>query len=176
MKTGWMKTLLVLLVLSGRMAVAAPPEGIFQGWDGEWTHVSQQLIALADATPEDKFSWRPAQGVRSTSEVYMHIAWANLYLLSFTGPKMPANLPQHAEKTITSKADVIRWLKQSLEAVKQAHVKETHKGLQRKVRVFDGINTNAEGVYLRIIIHDNEHMGQLVAYARMTGVVPPWSQ
>jgi hypothetical protein len=56
---------------------AQAPEGIWQGYDGEWQHVSQQLIALAEATPAEKYSWRPAPGVRSTSEVYMHIAIAN---------------------------------------------------------------------------------------------------
>jgi len=65
------------------------PAGVWEGYDGEWQHVSEQLIALAEATPEDKFAWRPAQGVRSTSEVYMHIVVANFYLLSITGPKMP---------------------------------------------------------------------------------------
>ena len=49
------------------------PEGLFQGYDGEWNHVSKQLIDLAEATPAEKFSWRPAPGVRSTSEVYMHM-------------------------------------------------------------------------------------------------------
>lgn len=43
-------------------------EGLWQGYDGEWKHVSKQLIELAEATQEDKFSWRPAKGVRSTSE------------------------------------------------------------------------------------------------------------
>ena len=88
------------------------PEGIWQGYDGEWLHVSQQLIALAEATPEEKFSWRPAPGVRSTSEVYMHIA--------------------DREATV-------------------------------------------DGMYLRIIVHANEHMGQLIAYARTSGIAPPWS-
>src|SRR5271169_2049427 len=58
------------------------PEGIWQGYDGEWQHVTQQLVALAEATPEEKFSWRPVPGVRSTSEVYMHIVEANFGLLS----------------------------------------------------------------------------------------------
>ena len=151
------------------------PEGIWEGYDGEWKHVSQQLIALAQATPQDKFSWRPAAGVRSTSEVYMHIAVANFYLLSVTGPKMPADLMEDAEKTVTAKADVINWLKRSLEAVKEAHLKETSKDLQRKVHIADR-DATVDGMFLSIIIHDNEHMGQLVAYARMTGVVPPWSQ
>ena len=43
------------------------PAGIWEGYDGEWLHVSEQLIALAEATPAEKFAWRPAQGVRSTS-------------------------------------------------------------------------------------------------------------
>src|SRR6476661_10560789 len=98
-----------------------PPEGIWQGYDGEWRHVSRQLIALAEATPADKFAWRPAAGVRSTSEVYMHIVLANFYLLSVTGPKMPTDLKENIEKTVTSKGEVIQWLKLSLEAVRAAH-------------------------------------------------------
>jgi uncharacterized damage-inducible protein DinB len=150
------------------------PEGIWEGYDGEWTHVSKQLIDLAEATPPEKFSWRPAAGVRSTSEVYMHVVMANFWLLSVTGPKMPADLKEGMDKSVTSKAEVINWLKRSLDAVKQAHLAETPQDLQRKVHVVDR-DATVDGMYLRIIVHANEHMGQLVAYARMTGVVPPWS-
>jgi uncharacterized damage-inducible protein DinB len=170
------KAILLLLLMAARPAFAqTAPEGIWQGYDGEWKHVSKQLIDLAEATPEDKFSWRPASGVRSTSEVYMHIALANFYLLSVTGPKMPADLKQDMEKSVTSKADVIRWLKRSLDAVKEAHASVTPKDLERKVHIADR-DATVDGMYLRIIVHANEHMGQLVAYARMTGVVPPWSK
>jgi uncharacterized damage-inducible protein DinB len=166
---------LFLLLFSQTHAFAQDPaDGLWQGYDGEWRHVSQQLIALAEATPEEKFSWRPAPGVRSTSEVYMHIVIANFWLLSVTGPKMPPELKEDAEKTVTSKADVVMWLKRSLEAVKQAHLAEAPPDMQRKVKVL-GHDATVDGMYLRIIVHANEHMGQLVAYARMTGVVPPWS-
>src|SRR5215469_15877007 len=111
------------------------PAGLFQGYDGEWNHVSKQLIDLAEATPAEKFSWRPAPGVRSTSEVYMHIAITNFGLLALTGPKVLEDLKRELEKTITSKADVINWLKRSLDAVKQAHLSETPKDLQRKLKV-----------------------------------------
>jgi uncharacterized damage-inducible protein DinB len=150
-------------------------EGLWQGYDGEWSHVSRQLIALAEATPQEKFAWRPAPGVRSTSEVYMHIALANFYLLSITGIKMPADMKPGLETSVTSKAQVIDWLKRSLDAVKTAHAKETPADLQRKVTVF-GRDATVDGMYLRIIVHDNEHMGQLIAYARMNGIVPPWSK
>jgi len=166
---------LFLLFLCAPAMPAQAPEGIWQGYDGEWKHVSQQLIALAEATPAEKYAWRPAPGVRSTSEVYMHLALANFYLLSVTGPRMPADLNEKMEKTVTSKAEVIDWLKRSLDAVKTARAATTPKDLERRVKIADRTAT-VDGMYLRIIVHANEHMGQLIAYARMTGVVPPWSK
>jgi uncharacterized damage-inducible protein DinB len=179
----WAAVMAVVVTLGAARMVAQetyplhpdPMDGIWQGYDGEWRHVSNQLVALAEATPADKFAWRPAPGVRSTSEVYMHIAIANFYLLSVTGPPMPADLKDDAEKTVTSKPEVIAWLKRSLEAVKKAHLAETPAHLAERVNV-EGRGSTVDAMYLRIIIHANEHMGQLVAYARMTGVVPPWSK
>lgn len=167
--------LLLFLLAVPRSFAQDPLDGLWQGYDGEWRHVSQQLIALAEATPPEKFSWRPAPGVRSTSEVYMHIALANFGLLSTTGVALPPDFKQASEKTVTSKAEVIGWLKRSLEAVKQAHLAETPADLARKIRI-ENRDSTVDAMFLRIVIHDNEHMGQLVAYARMTGVVPPWSK
>jgi uncharacterized damage-inducible protein DinB len=174
-KTLLVKILMCLFLSTPMLIAQTAPEGIWEGYDGEWKHVSQQLIALAEATPAEKFAWRPAAGIRSTSEVYMHIVFANFYLLSVTGPKMPADLKQGMEKTVTSKAEVISWLKRSLDAVKEAHLAEKPADLARKVHIADR-DATADGMYLRILVHANEHMGQLVAYARMTGVVPPWTK
>jgi uncharacterized damage-inducible protein DinB len=173
-----MKTLLLATVLSVRAVHGQvdPLEGVWQGYDGEWLHVSKQLVALAEAIPPEKFAWRPAPGVRSTSEVIMHIAMTNFYLLSITGPKMPADLKSAGmERTVTGKAEVIDWLKRSLDAVKTAHAGIKSADLQRKVKI-NGRDATVDGMYLRIIVHANEHMGQLVAYARVNGIVPPWSQ
>jgi uncharacterized damage-inducible protein DinB len=170
------KLLLVVVCLFAQAMLAQSTlEGVGQGYEGEWKHVSGQLMALAEATPAEKFAWRPAPGVRSTSEVYMHIAIANFYFLSLLGQKMPAEIKQDTEKAVTSKAEVIAWLKRSLDAAKAAHAAEKPKDLERKV-TFLKKDTTAEAVYLRMIVHNNEHMGQLVAYARMAGVVPPWSK
>jgi uncharacterized damage-inducible protein DinB len=79
------------------------------------------------------------------------------------------------EKSVTAKAEVISWLKRSLEAVKNAHAGVTSSDLQRKVKIGDRSAT-VDGMYLRIIVHANEHMGQLIAYARVNGIVPPWSE
>jgi uncharacterized damage-inducible protein DinB len=172
-----MRKALCLLVLLAAQPVFAQnyPDGIWQGYDGEWRHVSAQLLALAEAIPPEKFTWRPATGVRSTSEVFMHIVDANFYLLSVTGPKMPSDLKEENVTTITSKPEVIAWLKRSQDAVKQAHLAETPKDLQRKLHIEDR-DATVDGIYLRILVHANEHMGQLVACARINGIVPPWSK
>jgi len=170
--------LLAVLILGATNAFAQTKdqlEGLWEGYDGEWLHVSHQLISLAEAIPADRYSWRPAPGVRSVSEVFMHIAIANFWLLSVTSPKMPAELTDGMEKSVTAKADVIAWLERSLEAVKTARAQLKPGDIQRKVKVENKV-VMVDGMYLRIIIHDNEHMGQLVAYARMNGIAPPWSQ
>ncbi len=170
-----MKKLLIASLLCAT-SLPAQYEGLWQGFDGEWGHVSRQLIALADAIPADKYTWRPAPGVRSVSEVYMHIALANFYLLSVTGPKMPADIKSaDMEKTVTNKTEVIDWLKRSLDAVKTAHAAVKPDDLKRAVKV-NGVDATVDGMYLRIIVHANEHMGQLVAYARFNGITPPWSK
>ena len=154
-------------------------EGLWEGYDGEWGRVSRQLTALAEVMPQDTYLWRPASGLRSISEVFMHNALANFYLLSFTGPQMPQDLmspeSKDLEKTVTKKADVIRWLERSLDAVKAARANLKSGDLERKVKI-GGKEVTVEGVYLRIIVHANEHMGQLVAYARMNGIAPSWSE
>jgi uncharacterized damage-inducible protein DinB len=170
------KLLLFLVCLISPAIAQTTPEGIGQGYDGELRHVTNQLLALAEATPTDKFAWRPSPGVRSTSEVYMHIVTANFYYLSVVGKQtMPTEMKPGFEKSVTAKADVISWLKRSLDAARDARTRETPKELERKVE-FLKRSTTADAVYLRLIIHCNEHMGQLIAYARMTGVTPPWSK
>jgi uncharacterized damage-inducible protein DinB len=154
-------------------AQTIPPE-LGQGWLPEFTLTSRQLLQLAEATPPEKFAWRPGPGVRSISEVYMHIAAGNLWLLEQAGVKSPelAKLPKDPEKAVTAKADVIQWLRTSQDAVKSAYqTAERQKHVQ-----FFGKDAVADGVFLRLLVHNNEHMGQSIAYARMNGIVPPWSQ
>ncbi len=155
-------------------AAAQPPAGPGQGWDGEFEHAARQLTQLADAFPADKMSWRPGPGVRSTSEVLMHIAIGNHLLLGQAGLTSSADLPKlgkEPEKSLTAKADVIKFLRGSFDAVRTA-VKTADRAKPAK---FFGTETTVDGVLLRLLVHNHEHMGQLVAYARANGVVPPWS-
>lgn len=187
-------TLLALAVVSLALAPARAPlvqgspaqqktaqqldmDGLWEGYDGEWHHLSYELLALAEAIPEKDYAWRPGPGVRSTSETIMHIVITNYWLLSFTGHPIPPGPPLKgtAEKTVTSRADVIAWLQRSLEAVRQARLNETPGDLAKHVNI-EGRSVTVDDIYLRIIVHANEHLGQLIAYARINNVVPPWSR
>jgi hypothetical protein len=75
---------------------------------------------------------------------------------------MPADMKEGMEKFVTSKAEVIDWLRRSLEGVKTAYTTAKPKDLERKVKIYSR-DATVDGMYLRIIVHANEHMGQLVA-------------
>jgi uncharacterized damage-inducible protein DinB len=164
---------LVISSVTARAQTPTPELG--QGWIPEFTATSRQLLQLAEVTPEAKYAWRPAAGVRSISEVYMHIALANFWLLEQAGGKSPvdlATLGKNPEKSITGKAQVMDVLRKSFDAVKaQYQSVDRAKPVQ-----FLGQATTSDKVFLRLLVHNNEHMGQSVAYARMNGIVPPWSR
>ena len=151
------------------------PIGPFRGWMGEFSHAARQLTALAEAMPADKFAWRPAPDVRSTAEVYMHVAVGNYLLLKQAGAESPVDLDkmgEDPEKSITEKAAVIAFLKDSFDAVRKGHASAD---MQKKVKPFGLPETAVENVFLRILVHNHEHMGQAIAYARVNGIAPPWS-
>ena len=167
--------LVIFVALLLVAAIAQPPAGLGEGYLGEFELAARQTLQLAEATPAEKFGWRPAPGVRSISEVYMHVAIGNYWLLGQTGAKLSGDPPKIAadtESKVTAKVDVIQWLKGSQDAIRSAYPKAD---LKRKVKFF-GKDAPAENVFLRILTHNHEHMGQSIAYARMNGIAPPWSK
>jgi uncharacterized damage-inducible protein DinB len=138
------------------------------------SEVETKTVDLAGAIPAEKYSWRPEEGVRSISEVYMHIAGSNFLVPRFIGIDPPGGLPPDMEKTVTDKAKVLEVLKQSFEHVRQAVSKIQAADLEKKVKYF-GRDTTVRDVLFSMANHMHEHLGQSIAYARMNGVVPPWT-
>jgi hypothetical protein len=149
----------------------AKPTGFRAEFLSDVDELESKIVSLANVTPADKFSWRPSKEVRSISEVYMHIAGANYFLSTFVGLDAPQTNGD-MEKIVTKKADVVAELRKSF-----VHLRNAANGapdLETPVMVF-GKRTNYHGVLVTMLTHLHEHLGQLIAYARMNGVVPPWS-
>jgi uncharacterized damage-inducible protein DinB len=150
----------------------APPKS---GFRAEFLHdledVQKKIVGLAEAMPADKYNWRPGPGIRSVSEVFMHIAGGNYYLASFVGMKPPDT--SKLEK-ITDKGRVLDELRRSFDHLRSAALMATDADLEKSIKMF-GNDTTERAAFVTALNHLHEHLGQSVAYARMNGVVPPWS-
>ena len=151
---------------------AAAPKGVRGDMLAQLDDAASKLEQLAGAIPEDKLSWRPAQGVRSVGEVVMHVTGGNYFLPTFAGVKAPADAPQG--ENAASRAQIIAALKRSFDHVRAAIRSMSDADLDKPATMF-GQQTNYRNVYLTTVTHAHEHLGQLIAYARSNGVTPPWS-
>jgi len=134
--------------------------------------MQKKIISLAMAVPAEKYAWRPARGVRSVSEVYMHIAGANYTLVSFVGDR--PMIDTRSFERITEKAHVLEELRRSFDYLRDAIGNTSEADLDKPIRMF-GNDSTERAAFMMALNHLHEHLGQSVAYARMNGVVPPWS-
>jgi uncharacterized damage-inducible protein DinB len=144
---------------------------------GSLSFVSGKVMQLASAVPADKYAWSPQGGVRSFADVFAHIVSANYFFASKLGAKIPDGVKMETiEKDLKTKEDISSALKQSYEVIINA-IKNTKDGaLATKVEYpFPGEYTNLSSMLIALS-HSNEHLGQLIAYSRMNGITPPWSE
>jgi uncharacterized damage-inducible protein DinB len=135
-----------------------------------------EFIRLAEAIPAEKYTWRPAPGVRSIAEVLLHASGANYNMYKSVGAQPPPGLDvQGIEQSTTDKAKVIATLKDSYAHAKKAITDMPDTNLEKTLD-WSGGKITQRGVLLFIVPHIAEHLGQLIAYARINGVVPPWSE
>jgi hypothetical protein len=138
-----------------------------------------KFVGLAEAFPQDKYSWRPMEGVRSVSEVLMLAAMEGYSFIPSSFGAKNADLGSREEmgklRTLTDKAQVIEHLnkgfahaKKELEALDPATLTGKRKVMGRDLSVTD--------TALAIGGDLHEHLGQMIAYARMNHIVPPWSK
>jgi uncharacterized damage-inducible protein DinB len=167
-----------VLVLAGALGAASPAAaqnvrseilaGIHDARD--------KLIQLAEATPEDRFAFRPAKDVRSTAEVFMHVVSGNYGVPSFWGVRPPDDFDMDYEKSVTKKADVVKALRDSFAHLENGFAGISDAELEKQRELFGGqVKTSVRGGYLMMLAHAHEHLGQSIAYARMNGVTPPWT-
>jgi uncharacterized damage-inducible protein DinB len=137
------------------------------------TDAEKKLIELAEATPPGKFAWSPGKGVRSTSEVFMHVAAANHLIPTFVGqPATPGIDPMKLESDVKEKDAAVKMLRESFASAHAAIEKTTD--LDAKVKMF-GMDVTKRYALLLLVTHAHEHLGQAIAYARTNDVTPPWT-
>lgn len=149
--------------------------GFFSDVNNDFKESREKIISLAKAIPQDKYSWRPADSVRSVSEVLMHIAGSNYFLMSFAGIKTPEGSSEDQGKDVIQKDSILSALEVSFDDLSKGLKTLDEANLDKQVKMF-GKNTTIRNVVFTEMGHLHEHLGQLIAYARMNGIVPPWSK
>jgi uncharacterized damage-inducible protein DinB len=135
----------------------------------------KKLVRLAEAIPADKFTWRPGEGVRSFSEVFLHVADMNFQMpVAIGATPAPGYKKDGYEKSTTDKAAIIEQLSQSFQYV-HAYVDTMTNADFAKPETKFGPEANAGDIIYLIVTDDHEHLGQAVAYGRVNGIVPPWT-
>lgn len=167
--------LLSLGVVIGSHAKSSPDTLVFVGdYLGQLDFIEGRLLDLAGAMPQDRMAWEPADGVRNTAEVYLHVAEANYFLAGKMGADVPKTERGAIEKSTTDKEKVAETLKESFTVIKDAAGNLTEEDLNKIIETPFG-NMPLRNLMISLLNHMHEHLGQGIVYARISGVTPPWS-
>jgi uncharacterized damage-inducible protein DinB len=157
-------------------AAAGPASGLRAEFLEVITFYEQRYTRLAETVPAEKYSWRPGEGVRSVGEVYAHIVAANYGIARALGTAPPAGLDFKAIQALSGdKPKLIQALKDSFAHFRGAIVALNDADADKPQKMFNR-QTTLRGSFIMITGHFGEHLGQSIAYARVNGVVPPWTE
>ena len=183
-----MLTLLVALPLLAQGGAATPaaapaapaasdasPSGFRADFLKEWNTLEKKFVGLAEAIPQEKYTWRPTPETRSVSETLLHVAGGNyLYLDGMGVPPPPGMDRKNYEKSTTDRAAIVEQLKQSFALARETVLKTSDADLAKPAKLYGQPSTVRE-VLFTLVTHTPEHLGQMIVYARECGVVPPWT-
>jgi hypothetical protein len=137
-----------------------------------------KYVGLAEAYPQDKYDWRPMEGVRSVAEVLMLAAMEGYsFIPTSFGGKPPDISKEEMGKlrSLNTKAQVIDHLNKGFAHAK-AQLEAVDNATLTSKRTLFGQQRSAAAIALFVGGDLHEHLGQLIAYARMNKIVPPWSK
>ena len=158
------------------MASATPTTGLRAEFLEVIAYYELRYTRIAEAMPAEKYLWRPTEGVRSVGEVFTHIIAANYGVARALGTAPPAGFDFKAITGFAGdKPKVLQALKDSFAHFRNAIAALNDADADKPQKMFNR-QTTLRGSFLMITGHFGEHLGQSIAYARINGIVPPWTE
>jgi uncharacterized damage-inducible protein DinB len=157
-----------------------PNAGLRAEFLEEVAYYEQRYTRLAEAMPAEKYGWRPGEGVRSVGEVFAHITIANYGIANaLVAARTPGVTFSFDPKAIMALADdkpkLLQSLKESFAHFRKIVLMLDDADADKPQKMFNR-QTTVRGSFIMITGHFGEHLGQSIAYARMNGIVPPWTE
>lgn len=178
-----MQRLLALLALALAAPVFAASDAAYPaGPRGESVEMldtyEKKLVQLLDAIPAATMGWRPGEGVRSFTEVFAHVADANFGLPTRVGIAPPEGWSRDnpVEGRVTSRIELREVVPASFAHIRAGILGLSDESLDEEVPWFGDSKITRRAALFFMVKHIAEHEGQLVAYTRINGLVPPWSE
>ncbi len=157
------------------------PKSIAESVSGTLDFAEGNFLAVAEAMPEDKYSFIPTggkfDGVRNFGEQVKHVACAQFaFFNEFEGKKPPDDCEKGGHDPAKTKAELIKYLKDSFDYSNRVLGTLTaQNALDRVEGRYAGPNTKL-GISVISVWHITDHYGQVVEYLRLNGMVPPMTQ
>ena len=176
----------VLLCSTATVLFAQPSTNpIAKIYDGDLSTIESELVPLVEAMPESKFGFAPKdgefKGARTFAQQATHVASVNYACAAaMLGEKNPVDMgvAENGAASLKSKAEIVKYVKDSFAYAHQAMAKLSEKGLTELVTsAFDAKKQVPRASMASVPVwHSFDHYGQMVIYARMNGIVPPASR
>jgi uncharacterized damage-inducible protein DinB len=165
-------------LLGAALLLAAMPvhaqsasDAVTAGLLSRFETVSGNILTAAERVPEDRYSYRPTEEVRTMGELFLHVAQAHFgYCAAAGGEAVPASVRQPA----ASKAEIVERVRQSRDFCLQVYRRNWGDALAETLPLFGGTEDRAT-ILIQNVAHDNLHYGNIVTYMRSIGLVPPSS-
>ena len=162
------------LIVARQARPAAQTASLKGDFVKEWTNNKDTLVKIANAMPEDKYSFKPTPAQRDFGGHVMHIAQINMMVLNTMKGAAPAPAVNMNAK---SKADVIKAMSDSFDYGLALLNEQTDQTMAGSIQgpPWMGPSTRAR-IIAFLIGHTQDTYGQMVVYLRLNGLVPPASQ
>ena len=140
---------------------------------GNWQQMTKYITMAAEELPEADYAYRPVATVRSFGQLFAHVAGAQHMMCGAALGEPPA-AEDAVEKTATTKAAIVKALKESTEHCTRAYA-QPDAATAAQTELFGQKWTRMSVLSLNAV-HNGEHYGNIVTYMRMKGMVPPSSR
>ena len=169
------KTIALLFSVAALSVMAQTPENpMSTAIKNQYNTGKNNLTRAAEKMPEESYSFKPTDDVRSFGQMIGHVANAQyMFCSSALGEANPnkANI----EQTKTSKTDLVQALKDAFAYCDKAYDGMTDATAAQTVKFGRGEQARI-GVLSFNNMHNYEHYGNVVTYLRMKNIVPPSSE
>ncbi len=158
---------------SGAVAPAAVSNPMVASSKVFYMNAKQDILRSADKVPEEKFSFRPTDSVRTIGQLFAHVADGQY---EFCGAADGKRDMKNVEQTAKTKADIVAALKTAFSYCDTIYAGMTDTKAAEMIPAFGGIKISRLSMLDFNVAHTMEHYGNLVTYMRIQGIVPPSSE